>query len=259
MKKKKIRIGSEDKLDDRKEEPKPEEQERRELFASRFLHSPVFELDSRRLQHLERKHEEPEHTQNQQSGQQGTVDGELDSGPVVLFQSRFLELTRQQQQKNKTQQLQEVKGDAMLVDENKVEKSPAQEQQALQTTESVTEPEIKPISPAEDPISEPRLTPTAVAQSVVKNLPPPEEKCVALNPAPDPYSTVSFIKEEVKEEAKENEPVVPVHHPPTEASSDSETATLAAAEQSYLVDGCKLSPSEGKLDIDMEDVKPPSS
>ncbi|TKS71803.1 Msx2-interacting protein SMART/HDAC1-associated repressor protein SPEN -like protein [Collichthys lucidus] len=257
--KKKTRIGSEDKLDDRKEEPKPEEQERRELFASRFLHSPVFELDSRRLQHLERKHEEPEHAQNQQSGQQGTADGELDSGPVVLFQSRFLELTRQQQQKNKTQQLQEVKADAMLVDENKVEKSPAQEQQALQTTESVTEPEIKPISPAEDPISELQLTPTAVAQSVVKNLPPPEEKCVALNPAPDPYSAVSFIKEEVKEEAKENEPVVPVHHPPTEASSDSETATLAAAEQSYLVDGCKLSPSEGKLDIDMEDVKPPSS
>ncbi|XP_076614215.1 msx2-interacting protein isoform X2 [Chaetodon auriga] len=261
MKKKKIRSGSEDKLDDRKEEPKPEEQERRELFASRFLHSPVFELDSRRLQHLERKHEEPEHTQNQQTGQQGTVDGELDSGPVVLFHSRFLELTRLQQQKNKTQQP-EAKGDTMLTDENKEEKAPVQEQQALQSpeaTESVMEPEIKPISPAEDLMSEPRLTPTSVTSSVVKDFPPPEEKCVVLNPAPDPYTPGPFIKEEVKEEVKENEPAVPMYHPPNDVSSDSETAPIATPEPSYSVDRCKLSPSEGKMDILTEDVKPPSA
>ncbi|XP_067443385.1 msx2-interacting protein isoform X2 [Thunnus thynnus] len=257
MKKKKIRSGSEDKVDDRKEEPKPEEQERRELFASRFLHSPVFELDSRRLQHLERKHEEPEHTQNQQPGQQGTVDGELDSGPVVLFHSRFLELTRLQQQKNKTQQLQEAKEDAMLTDENKVEEAPVQEQQVLESpeaTEAVTEPEIKPISPAEEVISEPRLTPTSVTESVLKDFPPPEEKCVALNPANEPYPTVSLIKEEVKEEVKENEHVVPVHNLTTVAS-ESEPAPIAVQESSYSVDQCKLSPSEGKLDI-IEDVKP---
>lgn len=256
MKKKKIRSGSEDKLDDRKEEPKPEEQERRELFASRFLHSPVFELDSRRLQHLERKHEEPEHTQSQQPGQQGTVDGELDSGPVVLFHSRFLELTRLQQQKNKIQPLQESKGDAVLMDDSKVEKAPVQDQQASQspeTTESIMEPEIKPISPAEEPISEPRLTPTSVTQSVVKDFPPPEEKCVVLNPAPEPYPLVSFIKQEIKE----NEPVVPMHHPSIESmSSDSEPAPIAAPEPSYSVDRCKLSPSEGKLDVVIEDVKP---
>ncbi|XP_078104676.1 msx2-interacting protein isoform X2 [Sander vitreus] len=255
MKKKKIRIGSVDKLDDRKEEPKPVEQERRELFASRFLHSPVFELDSRRLQHLERKHEEPEHTQNQQPGQQGTVDGELDSGPVVLFHSRFLELTRLQQQKNKVRQLQEAKEDTMLRDENKVEKAPVQEQQALQspkTTDSIMEPEIKPISPAEELISEPRLTPTPVTQSTAKDFPPPEEKSVAVNPAPDPYPPVSVIKEEVKE----NEPVVSIHHLLTEASSDSEPAPIAAPEPSCSVDRSKPSPSEGKLDIITEDVKP---
>ncbi|XP_033481333.1 msx2-interacting protein isoform X1 [Epinephelus lanceolatus] len=256
MKKKKIRSGSEDKLDDRKEEPKPEEQERRELFASRFLHSPVFELDSRRLQHLERKHEEPEPTQNQQPGQQGTVDGELDSGPVVLFHSRFLELTRLQQQKNKTHQ--EAKVDTMAMDENKVEKASVQEQQALQSpqTESVMDPEIKPISPAEEPITEPRLTVTSVTQSVVKDFALPEEKCVASNPVPDPYTHVSVIKEEVKEEVKENEPLVPMHHPLNEAPSDSEPAPVAAPEPSYSVDGCKLSPSDGKLDIVTEDVKP---
>ncbi|XP_034725124.1 msx2-interacting protein [Etheostoma cragini] len=254
MKKKKIRIGSVDKLDDRKEEPKPEEQERRELFASRFLHSPVFELDSRRLQHLERKHEEPEHLQNQQPGQQGTVDGELESGPVVLFHSRFLELTRLQQQKNKVRQLQEAKEDTMLTDENKVEKAPVQEQQAFQSpkTESIMEPEIKPISPAEELISEPRLTPTPVTQSIAKEFPPPEEKSVAVHPATDPNPPVLFIKEEVKE----NEPVVSIHHLLTEASSDSEPAPIAAPEPGCLVDRCKASPLEGKLDIITEDVKP---
>ncbi|XP_037633198.1 msx2-interacting protein isoform X1 [Sebastes umbrosus] len=262
MKKKKIRSGSEDKLDDRKEEPKLEEPERSELFASRFLHSPVFELDSRRLQHL-RKHEEPEHTQNQQPGQQGSVDGELDTGPVVLFHSRFLELTRLQQQKNKAPQLQEAKVDAVLTDENKVEKAPVQEQQALpspETTESIMEPEIKPISPAEELISEPRLISTSIAHlSVVKDFPPPEEKCVAINLAPDPYTPLSVIKEEVKEELKENEPVVPMHHPLTEVSSDSEPATIAAPEPSYSVDGCKPSPPEVKLEIITEDVKPLST
>ncbi|GLD64491.1 msx2-interacting protein-like isoform X1 [Lates japonicus] len=260
MKKKKIRSGSEDKLDDRKEEPKPEEQERRELFASRFLHSPVFELDSRRLQHLERKHEEPEHTQNQQPGQQGAVDSELDSGPVVLFHSRFLELTRLQQQKNKTQQLQETKGDTVLTDENKAEKAPAQEQQALQSPETagpMMEPEIKPISPAEELISEPQLTPSPVTQSVVKDFPPPEDKGVVLNPAPDPHPSMSFVKEEVKEERKENEHVVPMHHPPTETTSDSEPAPVAAPEPNYSMDRSKLSPSEEKLEIVTEDVKPP--
>uniref|UniRef100_A0A3P8T436 Msx2-interacting protein n=1 Tax=Amphiprion percula TaxID=161767 RepID=A0A3P8T436_AMPPE len=254
MKKKKTRSGSEDKLDDRKEEPKPEEQERRELFASRFLHSPVFELDSRRLQHLERKHEEPEH--NQQPGQQGSVDGELDSGPVVLFHSRFLELTRLQQ-KNKTQQPPEAKGDAVRTDENKVpEKASVQEQQSVQvpeTAESIIEPEIKPISPAEELIPEPRLTPNPVTQSVVKDFAPSEEKCVPLNPAPDPNPPVVFVKEEIKE----IEHVMPLYHTPTE-TSDPEPTLVAASEPTCSVNTCKLSPSEGKADIvTEEDVKPP--
>uniref|UniRef100_A0A8D2ZCV4 Msx2-interacting protein n=2 Tax=Scophthalmus maximus TaxID=52904 RepID=A0A8D2ZCV4_SCOMX len=259
MKKKKIRSGSEDKLDDRKEEPKPEEHERRELFASRFLHSPVFELDSRRLQHLERKHEEPEHTQNQQPGHQGTADGELDAGPVVLFHSRFLELTRLQQQKNKTQQQQVAKvDDTMLTDDTKEEKPPVQEQQALQspvTTGSIMEPEIKPISPAEELISEPRLTPTSVTQSVAKDISPPEDKCVAVNQVHDPYPPVSFIKEEVKEEIKESKPVVTMHHPLAE-TSHSEPVPIAASEPRDSGDRCKLSPPEGKLDLVTEDVKP---
>lgn len=254
MKKKKIRIGSEDKLDDRKEEPKPEEPERRELFASRFLHSPVFELDSRRLQHLERKHEEPEQTQNQQPGQQGTVDGELDSGPVVLFHSRFLELTRLQQQKSKDQQLQAAKVETLVIDENKVETISDQEQQASQSSETrehTVEPEIKPISPAEELIPEPRLLPTPIMQAMTKDLSPKEDKCVVFNSAPEPHLPAFLIKEEVKEEAKENE-----HHPPNEMEPDSDPVSVTAPEPNYSVDRVKLSPSEGKSDIVPEDVKP---
>ncbi|XP_029906489.1 msx2-interacting protein isoform X2 [Myripristis murdjan] len=239
MKKKKIRSGSEDKLDDSKEEPKPEEQEHRELFASRFLHSSIFEQDSRRLQHLERKHEEPEHSQTQQTGQQGTTDGQLDSEPGVLFHSRFLELTRLQQQKGKDQLVQESKGYTILTGENKVEKVPEQDQQALQspsTTEPAMEPEIKPISPAEELISEPQLIPTFVAQPAHKELSPREDKGVVLYASADPLLAVSLIKEEVKE----NEHL--------ETPTDGDPVSLPASG--------KLSPFEGKSDNTAEDVKP---
>ncbi|XP_041637961.1 msx2-interacting protein isoform X2 [Cheilinus undulatus] len=257
MKKKKIRSGSEDKLDDRKEEPKPEEQERRELFASRFLHSAVFELDSRRLQHLERKHEEPEQTQNQQPGQQGAVDGELDTGPVVLFHSRFLELTRLQQ-KNKTPQPQEAKGDTIITDE-KMDKASVPEQHALQsteTTEATLEPEIKPISPVEELNSEPQLTPTPATQFVIKELPSADQKSAVSDPPPESNPPLSFVKDELKEEVKEIEPVVSVQHPSTEIPSDSSPAQIAAPEPCYSEERCKPSPPEEKLEISTEDSTP---
>lgn len=241
MKKKKIRSGSEDKLDDRKDEPKPEEQERRELFASRFLHSPVFELDSRRLQHLERKHEEPEHTQIQQPAQQGTADGDLDSEPAVLFRSRFLELTRLQQQKNKVQ---ETKGNAVLVDESKLGTLPQQQPAiCLSDAESIVESEIKPISPAEEDISKNLLGDTSTTPSVIKDS-PPEEKSVVLNSIPDPFPTVPFIKEDVKD----NVLVAPLHNPPAETTSP-EPIPVAASEPSHSL------PPEGTLDIVTKDVK----
>ncbi|KAF7665845.1 hypothetical protein LDENG_00129370 [Lucifuga dentata] len=256
MKKKKIRSGSEDKLDDRKVEPKPEEQERRELFASRFLHSAVFELDSRRLQHLERQHEEPENTQNQQSGQQGTIDGEVDSGPVVLFHRLFLELTRLQQQKSKDQHLQPTKGDTVLTEENKVETASEQEKLALQsseTTEPTVEPEIKPVSPAEELIPELCLVPASITQPVPKDLSPQEDKCVVPNSAPESFLPALSLKEEVKEELKEKEHILPAHHPPNEMASDSVSVT---APEPNSMDRVKLSPYEGKSDIVAEDVKP---
>ncbi|XP_065141878.1 msx2-interacting protein isoform X2 [Paramisgurnus dabryanus] len=110
MKKKKIRSNSEGKLDDKKDEAKHEEQERQELFASRFLHSSIFEQDSRRLQHLERKNNDPEVRPSRESiicdpqlDQTGTKGSDHSKEPKVLFHSRFLEL---QQQRDKNQQLQ---------------------------------------------------------------------------------------------------------------------------------------------------------
>ncbi|XP_006751657.2 msx2-interacting protein [Leptonychotes weddellii] len=113
MKKKKIRTDSEGKMDDKKDDHKEEEQERQELFASRFLHSSIFEQDSKRLQHLERKDEESDFISGRLYGRQ-TSDGanstaDLIQEPVVLFHSRFMELTRmQQKEKEKDQKPKEV-------------------------------------------------------------------------------------------------------------------------------------------------------
>uniref|UniRef100_A0A674PRE7 Msx2-interacting protein n=1 Tax=Takifugu rubripes TaxID=31033 RepID=A0A674PRE7_TAKRU len=260
MKKKKIRSESEDKLDDRKEEPKPEEPERRELFASRFLHSAVFELDSRRLQHLERKHEEHQHPPNQQPGQQGAVDGELDTGPVVLFHSRFLELTRLQQQKNKTQQTPpETKGDPVDLGEKAEQINSTQEPQPQTTqppkiVESVRVPEPKPLSPAEEVISEPQLASISVTQPVIEEIASPEEKSAAANPVPAPDQPPSLL-----DEVKEDETVASVLQQPTELPSVSENEPLAAADLSDSDDKDRFSPPEGDLQIVTEDEKSPST
>lgn len=254
MKKKKIRSGSEDKLDDRKEEPKPEEQERRELFASRFFHSPVFELDSRRLQHLERKHEEPQNSPNQ-LGQQDGVDGELETGPVVLFHSRFIELKRLQEQKNKTQH--EVKVETVTVEKNMVQNVTSQEPQAppaLQsplTTESAVEPEMKPISPVEEMAPEPQLPPPAVPQPEFKNILPLEVKCEPLHLEPESCPSPFLIKEETMDVVKDNEHVEPMQHIPTEMPPKSEPAP----ETNLSVDEPHCSPAEVKLENVIEAVE----
>ncbi|XP_077464568.1 msx2-interacting protein isoform X1 [Stigmatopora argus] len=105
MKKKKTRTNSVDDLHGKKEELKPQDQERQELFASRFLHSSIFEQDSRRLRHLERKEQHSETKVDVNFAQLGDpeVQTESEEGdtlpePIVLFHSRFLEL---QQQKGK--------------------------------------------------------------------------------------------------------------------------------------------------------------
>ncbi|KAJ8360735.1 hypothetical protein SKAU_G00172600 [Synaphobranchus kaupii] len=157
MKKKKIRTDSESKLDDKKEEPKPEEHERQELFASRFLRSSIFEQDSRRLQHLERKDEDIELGFGHQLGKLGTMEGQLGLGdlqqePVVLFHSRFLEVIgqQQQQQKEREQRLRETEKASSMYG-NVGEKQHDGEQQPQQLLSRIPKallgPDLKPASP----------------------------------------------------------------------------------------------------------------
>lgn len=156
MKKKKIRTDSDEKLHDKKEELKPQDQERQDLFASRFLHSSIFEQDSRRLQHLERKDQDLETGVGRPFTKPGTSEAQPESGmtdilqePKVLFHSRFLEL---QQQKDKDHPQTDSENDLILVemrrDEDKASLSDKETEPVLKTDDkSVSPPVILSVSP----------------------------------------------------------------------------------------------------------------
>ncbi|XP_035242678.1 msx2-interacting protein-like isoform X2 [Anguilla anguilla] len=187
MKKKKIRTDSEGKLEDKKEEPKPEEHERQELFASRFLHSSIFEQDSRRLQHLERKDEDIELGFGHQSGKLGTMEGQpglgagdLQQEPVVLFHELFLEVIGQQQ-KEREQRLRETEK-ASSAYGNVGEKQHEGEQQPQQPLSSnpkaALEPDLKRTSP--NPV-----VPDVVSPPVPFEVSPPHGKYAVQTVSPD--------------------------------------------------------------------------
>nr|XP_017521424.2 msx2-interacting protein isoform X1 [Manis javanica] len=145
MKKKKIRTDSEGKMDNKKDDHKEEEQERQELFASRFLHSSIFEQDSKRLQHLERKDEESDFISGRLYGRQ-VSDGansttDLIQEPVVLFHSRFMELTRmQQKEKEKDQKPKEAEKQEDAEDYPKTPESTSENRESELKTPSSTGP-----------------------------------------------------------------------------------------------------------------------
>uniref|UniRef100_A0A8C3WIQ3 Msx2-interacting protein n=1 Tax=Catagonus wagneri TaxID=51154 RepID=A0A8C3WIQ3_9CETA len=153
MKKKKIRTDSEGKMDDKKDDHKEEEQERQELFASRFLHSSIFEQDSKRLQHLERKDEESDFVSGRLYGRQ-TSDGansttDFIQEPVVLFHSRFIELTRmQQKEKEKDQKPKEMEKQDDTEDHPKTPESAAENKELeLKTPSSLGPPSVTVVAP----------------------------------------------------------------------------------------------------------------
>ncbi|XP_055979124.1 msx2-interacting protein isoform X1 [Sorex fumeus] len=153
MKKKKIRTDSEGKIDDKKDDHKEEEQERQELFASRFLHSSIFEQDSKRLQHLERKDEDSDFVSGRLYGRQ-TSDGanstaDLIQEPVVLFHSRFMELTRmQQKEKEKDQKPKEAEKQEDTENHPKTLESASENKNAeLKTSSSIGPPVVTVITP----------------------------------------------------------------------------------------------------------------
>ncbi|RVE55668.1 hypothetical protein OJAV_G00234000 [Oryzias javanicus] len=120
MKKKKIRNNSCEKLNDKKDELKSQDQERQDLFASRFLHSSIFEQDSRRLQRLERKDQVMETKSVKPCSKTGEAEAPAENSeanasqePIVLFHSRFLEL---QQHKGKDNSHPDVESDSGVED-----------------------------------------------------------------------------------------------------------------------------------------------
>ncbi|XP_028367254.1 msx2-interacting protein [Phyllostomus discolor] len=164
MKKKKIRTDSEGKIDDKKDDHKEEEQERQELFASRFLHSSIFEQDSKRLQHLERKDEEPDFISGRLYGRQAS-DGvnsttDLIQEPVVLFHSRFMELTRmQQKEKEKDQKPKEAEKQEDMEDHPKTPESTSENKESEPKT-------LTPIGPPGGTVVAPELASSSVEKTV---------------------------------------------------------------------------------------------
>lgn len=158
MKKKKIRSDSEGKLDDKKEDPKREEQESGELFASRFLHSSIFEQDSRRLRRLEYKDNDPEIGISREKAtvaveKAETVVADLVQEPIVLFHNRFLEL---QQKKDKDQESHFTERNT---EPETVEKNSALDQEQVQSPKESDALGLKSVSPS---LSESLLSPTEI-------------------------------------------------------------------------------------------------
>ncbi|XP_042264478.1 msx2-interacting protein isoform X1 [Thunnus maccoyii] len=207
MKKKKIRTDSDEKLHDKKEELKPQDQERQELFASRFLHSSIFEQDSRRLQHLERKDQDLETGVARPFTKPGAAEIQPESGggdvpqePIVLFHSRFLEL---QQQKDKDHPPPDTENDAIVVEIKRDEVENCGDVLSDKVSDTVLKVDDK--SP-----SHPLTLSVSPFVTCPKEMSPPEKKEV-LTPSSD--QTVSFVKEEKVEPVFE---VSPSHSLPME-------------------------------------------
>ncbi|CAJ1055388.1 msx2-interacting protein [Xyrichtys novacula] len=205
MKKKKIRTDSVEKLRDKKEELKPQDQERQDLFASRFLHSSIFEQDSRRLQHLERKDPDPETGVVRPPIKPGATEVQSESGPgdtsqepIVLFHSRFLEL---QQQKDKDNSPPDTENESVAEGIKREE---------VQNCDNVlSDKKMEPQAKADDKSSGSELT-LSVLPFVIQEK-PAQEKKELITPSSD--QPVLFVKEEKMEPAHE----LPLSHSlPTE-------------------------------------------
>ncbi|KAM9343529.1 msx2-interacting protein [Pholidichthys leucotaenia] len=197
--KKKIRTDSNEKLHDKKEELKPQDQERQELFASRFLHSSIFEQDSRRLQHLERKDQDFEIRNVRPFTKPGVTEAQPEAGendiphePIVLFHSRFLEL---QQQKDKDQLSPDTEKDPIPGEFKRKE---------VQNCDVISDKESEPVLKTEDKSVSPPLTLTMSAIGHSPKEKSPLEKKELLTPSSD--QPVSFVKEETAEPVVEVSP-----------------------------------------------------
>uniref|UniRef100_A0A663NDH8 Msx2-interacting protein n=1 Tax=Athene cunicularia TaxID=194338 RepID=A0A663NDH8_ATHCN len=248
MKKKKIRTDSEGgKLDDKKEDHKEEEQERQELFASRFLHSSIFEQDSKRLQHLERKDDDLDFISGRLYGRQSSSDGtnsaaDLVQEPVVLFHSRFIELTRmQQKEKEKDQKPKEVEKQEDKENRPKTPETVPDSKEPEHKTSSVVGPSSVAVLPQE---------PAPVASEKVAN-----EKVVV--------ETASVKEEKISEPASaaEEQKPFPELAAPVKIEPPEQTEPLPVIEASKEVVATTLAPEEDAVATEHPsylDTKPPT-
>ncbi|KAM6312742.1 msx2-interacting protein isoform 2-T2 [Podargus strigoides] len=237
MKKKKIRTDSEGgKLDDKKEDHKEEEQERQELFASRFLHSSIFEQDSKRLQHLERKDDDLDFISGRLYGRQSSSDGtnsaaDLVQEPVVLFHSRFIELTRmQQKEKEKDQKPKEVEKQEDKENQPKTPEMVPESKEPEHKTSSAVGPSSVTVPPQEPaPVASEKgaTEKVAVETASVKEEKPSEPASAAEEQKPFPELAAS-VKIELPEQTE----------PPSavEASKEVVATTLAPEEDSVAAE-----------------------
>ncbi|XP_042687678.1 msx2-interacting protein isoform X3 [Centrocercus urophasianus] len=240
MKKKKIRTDSEGgKLDDKKEDHKEEEQERQELFASRFLHSSIFEQDSKRLQHLERKDDDLDFISGRLYGRQSSSDGtnsaaDLVQEPVVLFHSRFIELTRmQQKEKEKDQKPKEVEKQEDKESRPKTPETVPDSKEPEHKTSSVAGPSSAAALPQEPP---PVASEKVVEKIIVETTSVKEEKPSEPVPTAEEQKPFPELAAPVKVESPEQTEPPPV----SEAGKDVPAAVapeedaVAAEHPSYL-------------------------
>ncbi|XP_071431861.1 msx2-interacting protein isoform X1 [Pithys albifrons albifrons] len=242
MKKKKIRTDSEGgKLDDKKEDHKEEEQERQELFASRFLHSSIFEQDSKRLQHLERKDDDLDFISGRLYGRQSSSDGtnsaaDLVQEPVVLFHSRFVELTRmQQKEKEKDQKPKEVEKQEDKENRPKTPETVPDSKEPEHKTSSAVGPSSVTVLPQEPaPVAPEKVLSekVLVEPASVKEEKPPEAAAVAEEQKPFPELTVP-VKIEPPEQT-EPPPVVEVSKEVVATTLTPEEDAVATEHPSYL-------------------------
>ncbi|XP_040182662.1 LOW QUALITY PROTEIN: msx2-interacting protein [Rana temporaria] len=257
MKKKKIKTDSDGKIDDKKDDHKEEEQEKQELFASRFLHSSIFEQDSKRLQHLERKDEDTDLCILRPYGRQLSSDGisstsELVQEPVVLFHSRFIELTRMQQKEKEKEQ------------RPKEQEKPEEKENQPRTPETVPENKerenkspvsIVPIPPPPPPPPLPQPEPVAP--------PPPEKIVVEKMPSPPTVPPIEDKPAEpcemVADETSSPKVVAPVT-PPIAVHPPTPVETVQAVDETDETPAIPPVPEELPTGehITLVDTKPPS-
>ncbi|XP_034359487.1 msx2-interacting protein isoform X2 [Arvicanthis niloticus] len=230
MKKKKIRTDSEGKLDDKKDEHREEEQERQELFASRFLHSSIFEQDSKRLQHLERKSEESDFPSGRLYGRQASEGTNSTSDsvqePVVLFHSRFMELTRMQQKEKEKDQKPKEAEKQEDPETHPTTPEPATEAKELEPKAPVSAglPAVTAVTPEPAPSAPEKAEETAETPSLAG------EKPVEPTPVLEETKLVSEPTSVSVEQSKQ------VDVPPAGDSHDSAAVTPSAPQESATTD-----------------------